>query len=186
MAITEISVCNSALIKIGAARISAFSDDSKEARLCNEQFEKVRDAALKAHPWNFAIKRAELNKLTTTPAFGFTNEFQLPVDYLKSLEIESFDIPFKIEGRKLLTDSAEIKMRYISKVTDTSLWDVEFAEYLAHKLAAELAYPLIQSVSLARDMHALADKVLRDSRSSDAQEGTPDDLIQDVWLDSRL
>lgn len=186
MAITEISVCNSALIKLGAARISSFSDDSQEARLCNEQYEKIRDAALKSHLWNFAIRRVVLNKLTTTPAFGFSNEFQLPVDCLKVIHMEDRDVPFKIEGRKLLTDNAESKILYISKITDTSLWDVEFAEYLAHKIAAELAYPLVQSVSLATQMNRLADLVLKDVRSSDAQEGTPDDLISDVWLDSRL
>lgn len=203
MAVTDVSICNSALAKVGAGRINTLNDDTKTARLCLEQYPKLRDAALKNHPWNFAIKRAELSKLVTTPAFGFDNEFQLPIDCLRvlNLDVEEFHphggFPhhsaignhshgYKVEGRKLLTDLAEVKIRYIFAEDNAGNFDPEFAEYLAYKLAADLAYPLVQSVSLTDRMLALADRVLKDVRSSDAQEGTPDDLIANVWINSRI
>lgn len=182
----DVAICNSALIKLGARRISSFNEGSKEAKLCKEQYEKIRDAALKAHPWNFAIKRAELNKLTTTPVFEWDNEFQLPTDCLKVLYMEDRREAFVVEGSKLLTNAAEAKIKYISLQDNSDFFDKEFKEYLAHMLASELAYPLVQSVSLGERVFAKAQVFLRDARSSDSQEGTPDNHVDETWLDSRL
>ena len=40
---TEVSICNSALIKVGAERITSLSDSNKRAQLCSEQYSKMRD-----------------------------------------------------------------------------------------------------------------------------------------------
>jgi len=185
-AVGDVAICNSALIKIGARRISSFSEGSKEAKLCKEQYEKLRDAALKAHPWNFAIRRAELGKLASTPVFEWDAEFQLPVDCLKVLYMENRREEFTVEGRKLLTNADTAKIKYIGLETDSDQFDKEFKEYLAHYIASELAYPLVQSVSLGERVFAKAQIFLRDTRSSDSQEGTPDSNVDDIWLDSRL
>ena len=63
--------------------------------------------------------------------------------------------------------------------------DVAFQEALAYKLAAELAYPLIQSNETKAVMEEYALQELKDVRSIDAQEGTGDKL-SDAWLDSRI
>ena len=61
MASSEVAICNSALIKIGAAEITSLSDVNKRAQLCNEQYSKLRDELLRSHPWNFAIARKVLS-----------------------------------------------------------------------------------------------------------------------------
>jgi len=185
-AVGDIAICNSGLIKIGARRISSFDEGSKEAKLCKEQYDKLRDAALEAHPWKFAIKRAELSKLVTTPAFEWDNEFQLPVDCLRVIYMEDRREKFTIEGDKLLTNAAEAKVKYISKVTNPDLFGKMFKEYLAHLIASEFSYPLVQSVSLGERIFAKTNIFTRDTRSSDSQQGTPDNFTDDVWLDSRL
>jgi len=180
-----VSICNSALIKIGADRISSLTEDSKEAQLCNEQYEKLRDEVLRAHPWNFAIKRAELGKLADAPLFEYSNQFFLPNDCVKVLKLENIDAVYKIEGRSILTNESTVKIQYISRELDVTKYDPIFQEALALRLATELAYPLLQSASLQQAMEKSYLRVLKDARSMDGQEGTPDNLIRDEWLLSR-
>lgn len=64
---TDLSICNSALIKLGANIITSLDQNSKEAILCKAQYPIVLARALQAHPWNFAIKRVTLQKMVTNP-----------------------------------------------------------------------------------------------------------------------
>ena len=47
-----VDICNEAMDLLGAATITALTENSKEARLCNRRFSTVRDATLRSHPWN--------------------------------------------------------------------------------------------------------------------------------------
>jgi hypothetical protein len=181
-----ISICNSALIKIGGERIAALSDDTLEGQLCNEQYDKLRDEVLRAHPWNFAIRRVSLAKTATVPAFEFENEYQLPSDVLRVLRLENQDSRFKIEGDKLLCNDDDVKILYIAREEDTTKYDAIFKEALALRMAAEFAYSLVQSSSLQQNMTRAYQMMLRDARTADAQEGTPDKVWSDDWLSSRL
>lgn len=61
MAVTEVSIANMALSRVGQHnQIAALSDSNEAARQCNLHYEPARDALLRAHPWNFAIKRTKL------------------------------------------------------------------------------------------------------------------------------
>ena len=44
-----VDICNEAMDLLGAATITALTENSKEARLCNRRFETVRDAVVRAH-----------------------------------------------------------------------------------------------------------------------------------------
>ena len=81
-----VQICNSALNQLGAASITALTDNSKNARLCNERYTVVRDAVFRSHPWNSLIKRQQLAQTTNTPAYGFSYEFALPSDCLRVLK----------------------------------------------------------------------------------------------------
>ena len=75
-----VDLCNRALDLLGAANITSLTENSKEARLCNGNFDDVRDAVLRSHPWNIAITRRALARDTDTPAFGFSFQYSLPTD----------------------------------------------------------------------------------------------------------
>ena len=66
MAVTEASICKLALTRIGQDpnSLTALADATKEGRLATVHYEPSRDAVLRAHPWNFAIKRADLAQVT--------------------------------------------------------------------------------------------------------------------------
>jgi hypothetical protein len=182
---------------LGASRITDFDDDSKEARLCKEQYPKLRDELLRSHPWNFALARVTLAKEIDAPVFEYDAKFVLPLDVLRVMKTDfhidptTVETPWKIEydvdlGRKvLLCDRDEVSIQYIRQVEDTQVFDSNFDEVLALRIAADLAYPLIQSTSLAQQMFVLYENQLALARSMDAQEGSLEQVMADDWLFSR-
>jgi hypothetical protein len=147
----------------------------------------MRDEVLRSHPWNFAVARKEIAALSSTPVYEYENEFQLPSDIIRILDFEDSDgYKYKIEGKKILSNASIMKIKYIKKVEDESEFDSSFAEVLAFRLAAELAYPLVQSVNLSQNMYRLYENALLNAKTFDGQEGTPPELINDLWLKSRL
>lgn len=186
MANSALKICNSALIKLGASKIDSLLDSNKAAVLCNEQYSKMRDRLLMSHYWNFAIKRASLVEDATSPAFEWENRFVLPTDFLRAISTEYNSDEWVIEGGYLLTNESEINLKYIAKITTTTEFTPTFDEALAYMIAAELAYPLVQSRSLSQDMWKKAEQVLRDTRSFDAQEGSMIHTEANDWLDARV
>ncbi len=186
MTISRVSIANSALLKLGAERITAMTDDNKRARVCNEQFEKIRDLVLIKHPWNFALKRVTLAKLATTPAWGYSTEYQLPSDFLRVLQMQYSDQVWKVEGQKLLTNEGTANILYICKVELEAEYTALFAEAFALRLAADLAYNLIQNPSLAKGFMDEYKEFIRDARTIDSQEGYPDDMEDDSYIEARV
>ena len=78
-----VEIANAALLRIGAGLILDLDEDAKAARLCRQLYGPVRDAVLRAHPWNCALCRCDLARLATAPVFGFAHQYQLPSDCLR-------------------------------------------------------------------------------------------------------
>jgi hypothetical protein len=92
-----------------------------------------------------------------------------------------------IEGRKILTNyAAPLRVRYVSRVEDTSQWDASFVEAFACRLAVEMAEDLTQSTgkkeSAKDDYKTAIAKAIR----ADGIEQPPQDLPDDAWMLSRL
>ena len=194
-----VDICNEAMDLLGAATITSLTENSKEARLCNRRFETVRDAVLRSHPWNTAVTRAEIARDSTAPAFGFTYQYTMPTDpyCLRVLsfwnsnvdnEAAAYDsqVMYKIEGRKILSNEGTCKITYIGRVTDTEQFDPMLSNTIAHRLAAETAYAITGSTTVAQQMQALYEQRLREARSMDGMEGYPDKIIADDFVNIRF
>ena len=194
-----VDICNEAMDLLGAATITALTEDSKEARLSNRRFETVRDQVLRAHPWNAVIERKELAQDSSAPAFGFAHQYTLPTNpyCLRVLsfwngnvdnEIAAYDSQnmFKVEGRKVLSDETTCRIIYIARITDTEQYDSLLSSTIAHKLASEVAYAITGSNSVAQQMFQLYQARLGEARSMDAAEGMPDKIISDTFINSRF
>lgn len=195
MADSVVAICNTALDLLGADAITSIDDDNKQGRLCNRNYAKVRDAVLRAYPWNCAIARASLPALGDAPAFEFDRQFALPEGpdpayCLRVLSIDGeveFGLRYKIEGRRILTsEAAPLDIIYISRITDPALFDPLLADAISARLALDLAYPLTGSASLGQSMSEVYNQKLGEARAVDAQEGTPDEFTAPGWLESRL
>ena len=186
-----VGICNSALAKIGAARIVSLTEGSKNANVCAEQYDKLRDDLLRGHVWNFAIRRVKLARLAEDPAFGFARAYQLPADWLRTVSVHDTaradpaarqGVRYRIEGRRLLSDAEEVYLRYVARVADPNAMPPDFREALAALLGRELAVPLAQSVNLQQVLDEQFRRRLRRARSVDAVEDFPEDLPAGRWV----
>ena len=84
-----VDICNSALNLLGASTISSLTEDSKNARLCNQRYEPIRNRTFRSHAWNFATKRVQLAKDSTAPVVEFANQYTLPSDCLRVLKVHT-------------------------------------------------------------------------------------------------
>lgn len=196
---SKITICNRALSKLGADRITSLEDDNKASRAMKSAFDFVLDAELRAHVWNFSVKRAELAALSTAPTWGFSYQYATPTDFLKLLEIRdlysasnSLDyrtVPaplWQMEGGNLATDAeAPLYIRYVARVTDTGLYDASFSEALACRLAAECAEEITESSTKVQTAWKLYERAVLEALRSDAIEQPNEWLLDDSWLTVR-
>ncbi|BAQ86083.1 tail tubular protein A [uncultured Mediterranean phage uvMED] len=188
-----VQMCNSALNQLGAASITSLTDNSKNARLCNERYETIRDAVFRSHPWNSLIKRQQLAQDTATPAWGFKYQFTLPSDSLRVLAIDAYNSDYKVEGRKILSNESTIKLIYVSTITDPNEMDVLLRETISAALAADLAYSITANLQVSGLMAEKYQAKLSEARHSDASEGyntdprngNTDQVISEDFINSR-
>lgn len=187
-----VEVANLALALVGEERVTSLAaDTSKAARLCDAFMTGVRDTCLVAHPWNFACQRAELPALVDTPIFGWEYAYQVPTDCLRVLRLDSSDPhePWAREAGSILCNlAAPLGIRYIARVSDSGAWSPLFVELVAATLAARLAVPLSASQQTRAALAEERARILREARSVDAAEGTPDPAYApaDVFVEARL
>ena len=171
-----VDIANFALNQIGASNITALDENSKPARIINQRYDSVRDAVFRAHPWNCLIRRVELAQDSETPAYGYSKQYTLPVDpyCLRVLEFSNGTLTyprdnmfsnsngpaFVIEGRKLVTDEAVAKIKYVGRVTDPNEYDANLIDTLAARLAFEICYAITGSTSMVQLTSAVFDSKL--------------------------
>lgn len=197
---SQVDIANRALTKLGAARIISFGDDNKQARAVFSMFDIVRDAELRSHIWSFSVKRASLPQLTTTPDWGFKYEYQIPSDCLRILMVNDiYNGPdmsdyrnkpvaeYSLEGNKILTNiGAPLKLRYISRVEETTQWDSMFVEAFACRLAMEMCEDLTQSNTKRQLAQSEYTAMLRSAIRASSIEQPAQAMPDNSWMLSRL
>ena len=179
-------ICNRALSRVGEARITSLTDDSKQARACNGAYVHVRDEVLRAHPWNAAITRTKLAKLADAPAFGYDAQYQLPADCLRVVEVYDTTLPWVVEGRKLLSDEGTpISIRYVKREEDPNQWDALMVSAVAARLAMELCEELTQSNTKRQIATQEFEALMSQARRADGQEQSPMPFAEDAWINAR-
>jgi hypothetical protein len=186
---SEVAICNAALFAIGdSTRITSLDDDTVLARLCKERYPRIRDALLRAYPWNFAAARASLAADPQAPPFEFITQYTLPSDFLWLRELYGNERePYQVEGGYILCNvAAPLEIKYTRRVDDPTTFDDLFAEALAARLAAELCAARTESASRAQALFDLSIAKIMEARRLDAQEGRADALPETTWLTERL
>ena len=188
-----VQICNSALNQLGASSITALTEDSKNARICNERYETIRDAVYRSHPWNCLVKRVQLAQDSDTPAWGFTYQYTLPSDCLRVLQIKDYNSDYKIEGRKLLIDESDVYLIYLTIETDVNQLDILLRETISAGLAQDIAYAITSNLQVTKLMAEKYQAKLSEARHTDASEGyntnpavaPTDQIITEDFITSR-
>ena len=188
-----VNMCNSALNLLGASTISALTDDTKNARLCNQRYEPVRNRVFKSHAWNCLHKRVQLAQNSTAPVVEYDYAYLLPSDCLRVLKIHNgttdsiaTNLDYKIEGRNIVTDIDTIFLIYIALDTDPNNYDTYLRESISHQLAADLCYAITNNATLANQYMTRADERLREARFIDATENSLGTVEANEFTDARL
>lgn len=191
MASSVIEICNNALLDLGEDVIMSLGDDSKAAGLCNHRWPAVRDAVLRAHPWNCAMGQAELAAATAAPLWKWEYKYVLPSDFLRIVSIVSVDgervVDWEIQGGIILcNEEAPIYISYVKRELDPKKYDALLSETLTARLAATLAYPLSGSTSLSQSYWDAYQRKLVEARGVDAREGVPESVMPTSWLEAKV
>jgi len=190
---SAVDIANSALNLLGASTISAFTDDSKNARLINQRYEPVRNRVFRSHAWNCLHKRVQLAQNSTAPVVEYSHAYALPSDCLRVLKIHNgttdsiaSSIDYKLEGRNIVTDEGTVFIIYIALDTDPNNYDTYLQESISHQLAADLAYAITNNATLADKYMTRADERLREARFIDATENSLGTIESSEFTDARL
>lgn len=185
-----VEICNRALQKLGAKRITSLDQDSVNARACLAAYSSCRQAELRAHPWSFAVDRTALAADAQAPAFGKANAFTLPAECLRVLapypEQNLNSLEWQIEGRKIYTDeSAPLYLRFITDEEDPAVMDPLFREALSCRMALEMCEELTQSNSKKESVRSDYTQAIREARRVNAIEKISEMPPEDSWVTVR-
>ena len=188
-----VNMCNSALNLLGASTIAALTDDTKNARLCNQRYEPVRNRVFRSHAWNCLHKRLQLAQNSTAPVVEYDHAYALPSDCLRVLKIHNgstdsiaSDLNYKLEGRNIVTDINTVFVIYIALDTDPNNYDTYLRESISHQLAADLCYAITNNATLANQYMTRADERLREARFIDATENSLGTIESSEFTNAKL
>lgn len=189
----QTKIINMALSRLGVEAISEIGEDTQGARVMNINFNIVRDSFLEDHYWNFSIKRVTLASQVTAPNHEYDYAFPLPDDFLRVVrldyEAEGFSYKWRVEivndVKCIVTNVATLKMEYVAEITDYNLWSRSAIDAFAQRLAAEVAFQLTGSASIAKQHWDIYEAKLAAARTRDAQEGKPRAFTGDQWILAR-
>lgn len=176
-----VEICNMGLTLIGDQPIDSLSDSNDRAVVASTFFVPTRDAVLRAHPWGFAKTRAELALAAGSPDFGYDYHFTLPTSpkCLRVMEVEEDypgQIPYSIEGSKLLCDESTLSILYIAQITDSGLFDSLFNDVLAARLAMAFAMSLSKQKTLIELAAKIYESKIGEAKTVDGFESTKQEI----------
>jgi hypothetical protein len=187
MTVSDVSICNFGLAKLGELPfITNLDDGSKASSLLKVLYEPTRDSLLRAYLWKFARKRVVLAPLTAEPPFDGGNYFQLPDDCIRVIEpgdnYKHCYGRWLREGDRLIANTESLELIYTARITDASKYDPCFNEAFSAKLAYHVAMPL----TLDKDLKVMMDKEFRQeivkAAFVGATEKDSDSFLADYFL----
>lgn len=194
---SQTSICNKALHFIGIGEeIASITERSPEAEACLLFYEEALEEVLREFPWPFATRYVALSTTNTTSGGNlveYNDEFfyayRYPTDCVYARRIMSGQVPddastlvrFKIAsdttGKLILSNTDEATLEYTARVTDASMFSVDFAMAVSWRLAGLIAPRLaedpIKAGQVALQGYRMSLAKARSVAASEESEGTP-------------
>jgi len=191
---TQLEVYNQALVLIGDSPLKFLSGAPtggaiQEVRL-NRFFDSVRKAFIEGFTWNFAMRRTQLSRNATPPAFGWKYAYDKPPDALRVVNVWDealyrYDcppdsVPHEQEGAQILTDEENIFIRYLVDVGVET-----FPETAARALAAALAKEVVINITELQSKLGNVDEIYRKrlskAKTLDSRQGPVQSIGPFSW-----
>ncbi|BCX16940.1 MAG: hypothetical protein KatS3mg117_0622 [Geminicoccaceae bacterium] len=186
---TDVTLCATALAKLGARPITSFDEPTAEAETAARLYPVVRDATLMAHPWTFTLAQAWLERDPEPPAGDFSFAFRLPPDILRTLSAGSGGsgrgLVYRVFGGRLHADAASVLLTYQRRPSEAE-FPAYFVPVLVARLAAEFCLPITENAVRAEVLTRLANAELKLAKLVDSQQSTPQRVEDFTLVQARL
>lgn len=185
---TDVAICSNALLRLGGRPFNSFAEgDTGDAnldhvRLAANLWPGVRRSVLRSATWNCAIKRVLLSPDATSPAFGYSYQFQRPSDWLRTLFVgrdECERLDYRTEGSRFLSDASALPLRYVFDNENPTTWDASLVAAVEMAMAQAMCYAVTGSTSLRDTLSQELRALLAQARNTDAQDD-PAETLGDV------
>jgi len=161
---SDVSICNDALLLLGAEGITSFTDGTTAGSLCNSFYSRVKNLTLSMYPWSFSLAKRELTQDSGSPTTEWTYQYLLPGDLITHVpravrtssaagaaEFKDWDI----NGFYLMTDATTIFIDYQKDVAEASL-PAYFVQLLIYQMTWHLAEPVTDQTTKGDYWRAIA------------------------------
>lgn len=144
---TDVSICSDALILLGAAPITSFTDGTDAAQACDRLYPDLKNSIISSYVWSWSLKKSQIAKLSTPPINEWQYAYQLPGDMLSGVLAvfesngtteRSRRYGWEIYGEQLYTNMDTVYIDYQSTVSENKMPHY-FVRLLRTAMAAELA-----------------------------------------------
>lgn len=194
MALSDVEVANYALTKLGSSeRITAFDQDSPNARTLASVYQKAKRAILRRYQWGFATRRAQLAAHVNQTEWGSLNRFPVPTGMIRLLfdnetgqhtdwriESDATDTKFIVTS-----DSGPLDIKYIYDVAAPDLYDDLFVEALASKIALEICDEVTGSGAKKESLRIDYRDAIAEAKNIGSIESVADEFPEDDWIAAR-
>jgi hypothetical protein len=184
---SSVSVCSDALVMLGGAPFSSFDEPKPHVRVAANLYASVRDDVLRLHTWNCATNRVILAPLATAPAFDFAYQFQLPGDWLRTLQVgqKGCPIEYRSEGQRLLADVNALPLVYCFRNVVEDTWSTNLIKTMTLAMAAAMAYAVTSSTSVRDSFRDEHERKLKVAKAIDGQDDPPEEFASGSFAESR-
>lgn len=205
--VTKLHIYNMALSLVGAKGVGSTTENCPEAVQCSVHWDNARRATLRDFPFNFALRRFELEEVEMPDVYAdeWRYCYAAPDDILRVHKVHvgsnsRVRIPFAMEntedGPVILCNTENAQATCVLDVTDSSLWDETFVTAMSRKLAIMICASLYSDPTSKnasrygtvyyriKQLEELYAESLPYARGADANEKL-DFLEEDAWLLAR-
>ena len=140
---SQIEIINVALTLLGSDLITSITENSERRRTATALYDNVRDATIRAYPWNFAKRRVTLAPTSTAPDSDWSYAFTKPASCLRILGTYPTSVKYDVEGNTIVSNESVLKIKYLIRVEDPNEFDALFVQAFGARLAHAMAYRLV-------------------------------------------
>lgn len=194
---SKTSICNGGLGILGKEELVVDADggapqEYTHAAAAVSAYDRRLGRVLRSHNWNFAETLAIIDADATAPKFGYRYRYPLPTVppcarvWTLDPALYGPNPSFKVRGGFIETDEAgPLRVIYIARITDPSLFDDAFAEAMSYAVAKEIAVAVLGSLEAADFFRKEAREEMSDAKTDDSQENPPPELDGGSWTVNR-
>jgi hypothetical protein len=141
---------------------SIVTPTSDSEALAARWYDETRRSVLGAYPWNFAKKRGVISRDSVTPAFGYSDAYNLPVDFLAIVFLgdnytDNYETEYSVEGQQILLDNSgalSLELCYIWDIVSVARFDPLFVDFLVAELALRFGNSITGLNKGLKDLYA--------------------------------